>query len=127
MNIKDAVSIANNIVNPADADKLKAYIYDLQKENLELKSQLEDCKTKLKVFDEWNNTKSLYQEHKTEHGSVVYVRSIKEDITDIFYCPVCFSQKSIIPLQNFIKQRPGLKVSREHIKECPSCQQIFAI
>ena len=36
MNIKDVISIANNAVNPADADKLKTAIYELQEKNLDL-------------------------------------------------------------------------------------------
>ncbi len=128
INLKEAVALTNNIVNPSDAEQLKNYIYQLQQENLELKSQLVECKSKLNVFEEWTNTKSLYKEHQTEHGAVVYIK-IKETIPNIFYCPVCFDKKSIIPLQpvpEYLARTLHLFDISVH-KYCPACKQVLSI
>jgi len=128
MNIKDAISLANNVVNPADADKLKTAIYDLQQENIDLKMKLQECISELQVYQEWDNTKSLYEEYKAFHGAVVYVK-IGETKPVIFYCPACFSKKAVIPLQKLdagiaSKLKVGHPSNKgEHF--CPSCEQVY--
>lgn len=128
MNIKDAISVANNVVNPADADKLKTTIYDLQQENIDLNMKLQECMSKLQVYQKWENTKSLYKEYKAHHGAVVYIKTDKTKPI-IFYCPVCFGKESVIPLQKLdsgISHK--LKVHNPNNKGehyCPSCEQVY--
>ena len=129
--VKEAVELANNIVNPSDAEQLKNYIYELQKENIDLKSQLVECKSKLQVAQEWSNTKSLYQECQTGHGAILY-RKIKEIIADAFYCPVCFAKQLIIPLQPMLSSSgftdPTIAYENlDEIKRCPSCDNRYFI
>ena len=56
MNIEKAISVANQLANPTDAEALKNTIYQLQKENLDYKAKLEECKSKLKVYQKWSDT-----------------------------------------------------------------------
>lgn len=128
--IKDAISLANNIVNPVDAEKLKNYIYKLQQENLDFKFQLIECKTNLQIAQEWANTKKFYQEHKTEHGYIVY-RKVEEIIEGIFYCPVCFDKKSIKQLQpiphHLNKNKFHLITDIMLSRYCPSCEILYVL
>lgn len=128
MNIKDALEILDGIANAPRIDELKAIIYDLQKENLDLHTKLMDTEAKLKIHLDWSQKASLYKEYKTSYGAVVY-RKIKEDIPGIFYCPACFDKNSIIPLQPVpAHMHTGFHLP-DHLlhRYCPSCSKILTI
>lgn len=128
MSVKDVAEIFSNLANAPRIEELKKIMYDLQKENLDLKSELEDCKSKLKESQEWNKIVSLYKIYKTESNAVIYVK-IEAGIPEIFYCPVCFCNHKIIPLQpipsNKIFECPIID-NLTH-RYCPSCDKILIV
>lgn len=127
MSFKDALDILSNLSNIPRSDELKIIIYDLQKENLDLQSKLMETESKLKIFLDWTKESSLYKKHKTPHGSIIYIK-IKETIPDIFYCPVCFDEKSIIPLQpitHFMNDKFHCGALRDQSRYCPSCEHLY--
>ena len=128
MDIPKLISLANNLTNPADADALKSAIYQLQKENIDFKVKYQECFAKLQELDNWEKTKVRYKEHKTNYGSVVYIK-VEKSTPDIYYCPVCFSNKSIVPLQKFspdIANKFKIHDFQNH-QMCPSCNATFYI
>lgn len=128
MDIQKLISIADSIANPIDAEALKSAIYQLQKENIDFKVKYQECFTKLQELNDWEKTKAMYKEHKTNYGSVVYVKA-EESTSNIYYCPVCFSKKSVIPLQKISKDL----ANKFHIHDfqnhqlCPSCNSAYYI
>ena len=129
MNIKDAISHANNVVNPADAEALKTMIYELRNKNLELNAQFKECQMQLKIAEGWSETKKDYKESHTSGRAVVYV-CLRESVSGIFYCPACFAQKIIVPMSKLTKGiarqiNYSMATEREHF--CPSCKQVYQI
>lgn len=130
MDIPKIVSIADKFLNPADAEQFRNSVYQLQQENIDFKMKFQECYAKLQELENWERTKAGYKEYKTPSDSIVYVKD-KESTPDVFYCPVCFNKKSIIPLQAVplniaVESKASYKAFTGH-KYCPSCEQLYLI
>ncbi len=128
MSFKDALDILSNLSSIPRIDELKVIIYDLQKENLDLQSKLMETESKLKVYLDWEKEASLYKKHKTSYGTFLYVK-IDETIVGVFYCPICFKDKSVVILQpittHMNRNDLHLGSSHENYRYCPSCKNLY--
>ena len=128
MNIPKVVSIIDKFLNPTDAQTLKNVIYQLQQENIDFKVKYQECLAKLQKLEHWEHTKSGYKEHKTKYGGIVYTKA-EESAPNIYYCPVCFSKKLVIPLQKLspdLAEKYNINDFPDH-QLCPSCNAVFYI
>jgi len=132
MDFPKIVSIADKFLNPTDAEQFRNMVYQLQQENIDLKTKYHECFTKLKEFEDWEVTKKKYKEYKTGRGGIVQALA-KESTPDVFYCPVCFSKKSIVPLQKITQDLAKMKFdyldSFMAHQFCPSnsCNAVFPV
>jgi hypothetical protein len=124
MNIPQLIELTNNIANAPTKAEAQAFILDLQtqlyalqKENIELKTQLYEYKKQVTEYFEWEKTKMLYKPQKTNGESIVYVKVEQGDIREIF-CANCFSAKRIIHLQPPLLHPDGRMM-------CPNCKNVF--
>ena len=125
--IQKLIAIANKLANPLDSESLKAGIYKLQIENLQLKEENVNVVTELRQKNEWAKSKKMYKQCQTKYKAVMYVKrkQTKSDVR-VFYCPACFAHQLIVPLQPVpFNKIANLGHTADVHVYCPHCKEIL--
>lgn len=100
---------------------IQSGLITMQKESLELQQENDKLKKTIEQFNNWEETKILYELIKTERGAIVYRpnKSNPQQEPQRFYCPSCFEKRSLSIIQHVS--------GNNFTHQCPDCKTTFKV